>query len=128
MHLEVSFKNLRPRDEIKTRAQALYTKLEKFLDPASEATLLVNVEHGKAILELVIRTAGETHLVTEEDAELRAALDRTFHTMEVRLRRSKEKRVDRHRKGAPAEDGFATDEVPAGFSEAAADGEAGVPE
>jgi ribosome-associated translation inhibitor RaiA len=113
MHLEVSFKNLRPRDEVKTRAQALYSKLEKFLDPASEASLLVNVEHGKAILELVVRTAGETHLVTEEDDELRAALDRTFHTMEVRLRRSKEKRLSgRHRNSAPPTDGFAADDAP----------------
>jgi ribosomal subunit interface protein len=128
MHLEVSFKNLRPRDEVKTRAQALFTKLEKFLDSASEASLLVNVEHGKAIIELVVRTAGETHLVTEEDDELRAAIDRTFHTMEVRLRRSKEKRIGRHRKGAPESDGFATDEVPPGMAAASAEGEASVPE
>ena len=111
MHLEVSFKNLRPREEIRTRAQALYGKLERFLDPAAEGTLLVNVEHGKAILELVVRTGGETHLVTEEDDDLRTALDRTFHTMEVRLGRSKEKRVGRNRKSVPPEDGFVTDEV-----------------
>jgi ribosomal subunit interface protein len=110
MHLEVSFKNLRPRDEIKTRAQALFAKLEKFLDAASESTLLVNVEHGKAILELVVRTGGETHLVTEEDDELRTALDRTFHTMEVRLRRAKEKRQGRRSKSVPPEDGFAVDD------------------
>jgi ribosomal subunit interface protein len=112
MHLEVSFKNLRPRDEIKARAQALFAKLEKFLDTASEATLLVNVEHGKAIMELVVRAGGETHLVTEEDDELRTALDRTFHTMEVRLRRAKEKRIGRHRKGAPDSDGFVADDAP----------------
>jgi len=118
MHLEVSFKNLRPRDEVKTRAQALYSKLERFLDPASEATLLVNVEHGKAILELVVRTGGETHLVTEEDDELRTALDRSFHTMEDRLRRSKEKRLGRHRRSVPPEDGFASDDsAEAGASE-----------
>lgn len=110
MHLEVSFKNLRPRDEIRNRAQALYAKLERFLDPAAEATLLVNVEHGKAILELVVRTQGATHTVVEEDDELRAALDRTFHTMEIRLGRHKEKRVGRNRKSAPPEDGFATNE------------------
>ncbi|MEQ1500676.1 MAG: HPF/RaiA family ribosome-associated protein [Myxococcota bacterium] len=110
MHLEVSFRNLRPRDEVKTRAQALYGKLERFLDPAAEGQLVVTVEHASAVLELVVRTGGEVHTVTEEDPELRAALDKVFHTMEVRLRRSKERRLDRTRKSVPPGDGFAPSE------------------
>lgn len=108
MHLEVTFKNLRPREEVRARAVALHNKLERFLDPASTGTLLVNVEHGNAILELVLRANGETHTVTETHTELRTALDKTFHTMEVRLRRAKEKRIDRHHEGGPRPDGFAT--------------------
>ena len=54
--------------------------------------------------------SGETHLVTEEDDELRTALDRTFHTMEVRLRRAKEKRIGRRSKSVPPADGFAPDD------------------
>ena len=107
MHLEVSFRNLRPRDEVRVRALALFEKLERFLDSASEGSLVVAVEHDKAIMELVVRAAGETYTVTEEDDELRTALDRAFHTMEVALRRSKEKRLDRSRKSLPPEDGFA---------------------
>lgn len=110
MHLEVSFRNLRPRDEVKTRAQALYAKLEKFLDPASEARLVITVEHGVAIMELVVQTAGEVHTVNEEDPELRTALDKVFHTMDLRLRRSKERRLDRHRDTIPPDDGFAPSE------------------
>jgi ribosomal subunit interface protein len=108
MHLEVSFRNLRPRDEIKLRAQALYEKLERFLDAASEGALVVAVEHDKAIMELVVRTGGEVHTVNEEDDDLRTALDKAFHTMEVRLRRSKERRLDRTRKSVPPADGFTT--------------------
>lgn len=110
MHLEVSFRNLRARDEIKLRAQTLYDKLERFLDPAAEGQLVVTVEHGNAILELVVRTGGEVHTVTEEDTDLRSALDKVFHTMEVRLRRSKERRLDRTRKSVPPDDGFAPTE------------------
>jgi ribosomal subunit interface protein len=110
MHLEVSFRNLRSRDEVKTRAQALYAKLEKFLDPAAEASLVVTVEHAMAIMELIITTGGEVHTVKEEDPELRAALDKVFHTMDLRLRRSKEKRLDRHRKTIPPDDGFVRSE------------------
>jgi ribosomal subunit interface protein len=106
MHLEVSFKNLRPREEVRTRAHALFQKLERFLEPASAANLVVNVEHGNAILELVVRSGGETHTVTETHDELRTALDKTFHTMEDRLRRAKEKRQDRHRAGGAPADGF----------------------
>jgi ribosomal subunit interface protein len=106
MHLEVSFRNLRPRDEVKARAQALYAKLERFLDASTESTLVVAVEHGKAIMELVIHAAGEVHTVKEEDDELRPTLDKVFHTMEVRLRRSKERRQDRARHTIPPEDGF----------------------
>lgn len=110
MHLEVSFRNLRARDEIKQRAQALYEKLERFLDAAAESQLVVAVEHGNAIMELVVRAGGEVHTVTEEDADLRSALDKVFHTMEVRLRRSKERRIDRGRKSVPPGDGFAPTE------------------
>lgn len=108
MHLEVTFKNLKARDEIKKRALALHKKLERFLDPASESTLLVNVEHGNAILELVITTHGEVHKAVEEDAELRAALDKAFHTIEIQLRRTKEKRFA-DRRDVEQEDGFVRD-------------------
>jgi ribosomal subunit interface protein len=107
MHLEVSFRNLRARDEIRLRAQALYDKLARFLDASTEASLVVTVEHSNAIMELHVRANGENHTVTEEDTDLRAALDKVFHTMEDRLRRSKEKRSDRTRRSQPpAEDGF----------------------
>lgn len=106
MHLEVTFKNLRARDEVRARAVALYEKLERFLDPHSDGSLVVSVEHGKALMELVVRAMGETHTVTEEHEELRTALDKAFHTMEVRLRRAKERRVDRSQGAGPQEDGF----------------------
>lgn len=107
MHLEVTFKNLRPRKEVRERADLLFSKLERFLEPASEGQLTVQVEHQDAIVELVIQAWGETHTVLEEESELRAALDKTFHTMETRLRRHKERRMDARRTGAPETDGFA---------------------
>ena len=107
MHLEVTFKNIRPRDEIRDRAEVLYAKLERFLEPAAQATLVVAVEHGQAVLELVVTSHGETHTVVEEEGDLRATLDKLFHTMDLRLRRAKERRADHHRTEAPAADGFA---------------------
>src|SRR5262245_31562987 len=109
MHLEVTFKNLHPRVEIRERAAALYAKLERFLEPAAQATLVVSVEHAKAVLELVVTTHGETHTVIEEEGEVRTALDKTFHTMDLRLRRAKERRADHHRTEAAHEDGFAAE-------------------
>lgn len=106
MHLEVTFKNLRPRDEIKRRAEALHAKLERFLDPAATSQLTVEVEHGRAILELVVHTKGGSHKVEQEHDELRVALDKLFHTVEEKLRRKKEKRIDRARRGGAEADGF----------------------
>lgn len=113
MHLEVSFRNLRPREEIRRRAQALYDKLERFLDPAAEGQLIVAAEHGATVVEAVVRTLGHTHRIDEEDEDLRTALDRTFHRLEKSLRRQKERRVDRWHDGEGraegATDGFVKD-------------------
>jgi ribosomal subunit interface protein len=99
MHLEVTFRNLNPRDEVRTRAEALFAKMEKFLDPAAQAHMIVSVEHGMACVEVVLTSRGTTHKVAEEDAELRASLDRAMHSLEYQLRRAKEKRTNR--KGRP---------------------------
>ena len=111
MHLEVTFKNLRPRDELKKRAEVLHEKLERFLDPAAASQLTVEVEAGRAVLELVVHTRGDTHTVRAEHEELRNALDELFHTVEERLRRQKEKRVDRNRRCGDEEDGFGAEDA-----------------
>lgn len=106
MHLETSFFNLKPRDEIRNRAEALYAKLERFLDPDATANLAVTVEHGSAVMELVLVTKGDTQKAVEEHEDLRTALDKVFHTMEMQLRRRKERRIDRRRAEGEPEDGF----------------------
>ncbi|MCB9693027.1 MAG: HPF/RaiA family ribosome-associated protein [Alphaproteobacteria bacterium] len=113
MPLEVSFRNIKPREEIRNRAEVLYGKLERFLDPDEEGHLIVNVEHSQAVMELVVVTHGDTHKVVEEDPELRTALDRLFHTMETQLRRRKERRQDRRQRGDERPDGFVAEDEPA---------------
>jgi len=97
MRLEVTFRNLQARDEVRNRAEILFAKLERFLDPAAEGVLTVAIEHGAAHLEMHVTTRGAVHKASEEDADLRTALDRLFHRLEVQLRRGKEKRLDRAR-------------------------------
>jgi ribosomal subunit interface protein len=111
MHLEVSFKNLKPREEVRRRAQALFAKLERFLDPASDAKLVLTAEHGRCVAELTVVALGEIHQLQEEDEEIKPAIDRAFHRIETTLRRAKEKRVDRWHRGVGKADGFAMDEV-----------------
>jgi ribosomal subunit interface protein len=101
MQLEVTFKNLKPRDEIRRRGDHLYKKLHRFLDTAAQGKLSVGVEHGKAVVELVVSTRGQTFKSTSEDDELKPALDQLFHEMENRLRRAKERRVGRRHEGLP---------------------------
>jgi ribosomal subunit interface protein len=108
MHLEVTFKNLRPRTEIRRRAEALFGKLERFLDASAEGTLLLSAEHGRTTTDLTLSTRGQVFQASDEDEDLRTSLDRTFHTVETALRRAKERRIDRRRRAdGPADDGFA---------------------
>lgn len=104
MHLEVTFRHMNARPEIKTRANALYGKLERFLDPAADGQLVVDAEHGSTTVELVINTRGHTAKAVEEDDDLRTAMDRAFHRVEDQLRRTKEKNISRRRRSPGAED------------------------
>ncbi len=106
MHLDVTFRNLRSRDEVRRRAEALFEKLERFLDPAATAQLVITHEHDSTVTELTVNTHGEVHQVQEDDEDLRTALDRAFHRVETGLRRSKERRIDRQHAGGAKSDGF----------------------
>ena len=106
--LAVSFRNIKPRDEVRNRAEALYSKLERFLDPSAEGRMVVGVDHGTAIVELVVATHGQVHTASEQDDDLRTALDQLFHTMEGQLRRSKGRRSVRRSRDAEDADGFGT--------------------
>lgn len=107
MHVEVTFRNLNPREEVRRRALALFGKLERFLDPASTGQVLVSVEHGNAVIDVHVASRGQTYAVREEDPDLRTAMDRAFHNVEFQLRRAKELRTQ-HRDGNEAPDGFGT--------------------
>lgn len=107
MHVEVTFRNLNPREEVRRRALSLFNKLEKFLDPACTGQVLVSVEHGNAVIDLHVNTRGQTYAVHEEDPDLRTAIDRAFHNVEFQLRRAKEMR-SQHRVAGEPRDGFDT--------------------
>jgi len=110
VHLDVTFRNLRSREEVRRRAHALFEKLERFLDPAATASLVITHEHDSTVSELTVTTYGEVHQVQEDDEDLRTALDRAFHRAEISLRRAKERRIDRQHSGALKTDGFEIDE------------------
>ena len=62
--------------------------------------------------ELSVTAHGHVHQASEEDEELRSALDKTFHRVEHSLRRTKEKRIDRFQKGkGDRPDGFVAGEA-----------------
>jgi ribosomal subunit interface protein len=106
MNLEVTFRNVSPRPEIRKRGEALYGKLTRFLDPAAEGHLIVNVEHDQGICEVVVKTRGQVFKAEEQDEDLRTAMDKVFHTVEEQLRRFKDKRTDRRGRSPVPETGF----------------------
>ena len=106
MHIEVTFRNLQPRAEIKKRVEVLFGKLHKFLDPSSEAQMNVAIEHSVAVVEIHVTAHGHTHKVSDEDADMRTVVDRVFHKLENQLRRNKERVKDHKHTGRPEEVGF----------------------
>lgn len=105
MSLKLSFRHMKPRDEVTKRCEALYGKLQRFLDPAAESHMTISVEHADAVVELIVNTRGETHKVREEHDDMRTAIDKLFHTAEIQLRRAKERRRA-HRRDVDELDGF----------------------
>ena len=99
MRLEVTYRSLQGKPEIRRRAEALFKKLHRFLDPAAEGKLMLAADHGRVVSELVVSAYGHVFKCIEEDDELRSALDATFHTMEGQLRRAKDRRTE-HRGAA----------------------------
>jgi len=106
MSLEVSFRHMKPREEIRRRATALYGKLERFLDPSAEGSLVISFEHSVPAAEAHISAWGQVFKAESDDADLRTSIDRIFHTLENSLRRAKTRRVDAWQKGSGREDGF----------------------
>jgi len=106
MNLDVTFRNLRPRDEIRRRGDALYAKLERLLDPAADAHMVVSIEHHEAIVEVVVTTLGHVCKAEERSDDLRTAMDKAFHGVEEQLRRLKDKRTEKRGRGREKEDGF----------------------
>lgn len=97
MSLSVTFKSLAPREEVRRRAVALYGKLERFLDPSAEGTMVIAFEHGQIISDIVVNARHATFKATSEDPDLRTSIDRLMHTLEEQLRRAKGKRTERQR-------------------------------
>ena len=111
MNLDVTFRNLRPRDEIRRRGDVLFGKLERFLDPAADGQMVVSIEHHEAIVEVVVTTLGHVCKAEERSDDLRTAMDKAFHGVEEQLRRLKGKRTGHRGRGQEREDGFVVEAV-----------------
>lgn len=103
MSLSVTFRNLNPREEVRRRATALYAKASRFLDPSAEGQLVVAAEHGQICCDLVVTAKLGTFKASEEDEEIRTALDLVMHKLEEQLRRAKDRKHS-PRRDAPTDE------------------------
>ena len=107
MSLTVTFRNLSPREEIRRRGDALFAKLERFLDESAEGQMIVSVEQHETVVEVVVTSRGRVSKGEERSDDLRTAMDKAFHTVEEQLRRTKDKRTSARRgKRRDRETGF----------------------
>jgi ribosomal subunit interface protein len=99
MQLSMTFRNTEGRKSIQKRAEALFEKLLRFLDESSEGKLSVNFVRDSYDVQLVVVRGKDLCKSEARDSDLRTAVDRAFHVMEVQLRRAKERRLSKRKSG-----------------------------
>ena len=100
MRLDITFRNTEPSEALRTRAEKKFRKVCKHMNEPIEGHLVLKVERHRNSAELTVHGGRDqsfrVHEVTED---MYATLDGLMHKLERAVRRSREKRIDRHHSG-----------------------------
>ena len=89
---------LDPEDRL--HAHQRLEKLQRFARDIHEAHLVLSAEKYRHTAEITIRLKHREIVSREQSTDARAAIDRAADRLEERLRRLKERRIDRKQRGA----------------------------
>jgi putative sigma-54 modulation protein len=99
MRLDITFRNLKPDEELRQVVSRRLEKVSRFLRPPIEAHVVLHEEKHRQLVEVSVSGAGEAaHVASAESDDMRTAIDMVMHKIESSLRRSHDRRVD-HRRG-----------------------------
>ena len=100
---------LDPEDRL--HATARLEKLQRFARDLGEAHLVLTAEKYRHAAEITLRLKHQEMIAREESTEPRVAIDRAVDHLEERLRRLKERRMDRTHRPANGRDGAAPESL-----------------
>ena len=107
MNLDVTYRNVRPSDRLKGRAEKKFQKVAKHLREPIDAHLVLREEKHLKIAEFTVTGSGEVFKVEEHTSDMFASIDGLMTKLERTVRRHKERTHDRWHTGSDfAEDGF----------------------
>ena len=101
MRLDVTFRNMKPSDRVRDRAEKKFLKVAKHLREPIEADLVLKVEKHRHSAELRVSGAGETFKAHEATEDLYATIDLIMTKLERTVRRAKERSIDREKASEP---------------------------
>ena len=98
MHVEFTGRHYTLDDEIRQYSEKKLEKLEKFVDEPVEAHLILEIEHERAVAELVVYHRHGTLQATQEAEEMKDAILAVIETVTKQARRSRQKFQDKRRR------------------------------
>jgi len=104
MQVSVTFKHLEPSDAIRSYAEEKVKKINKYVDNAIEANVVLTVEKFRHIAEINLMANGVPVSGTEVTEDMYSSIDKVMDKIEKQLRRYKD-RIKRHK---PRNSGAAT--------------------
>ena len=101
MRLDITFRNMKPSDRVRERAEKKFQKVAKHLREPIEADLVLKVEKHRHSAELKVSGNGETFTAHEATEDLYATIDGIMTKIERTVRRAKERAIDRQHAAGP---------------------------
>jgi len=96
MQVSVTFKHLEPTDAIRSYAEEKVRKINKYVDNAIEANVVLSVQKFRHIAEINLMANGVPVSGTESTDDMYSSIDKVMDKIEKQLRRHKD-RIKKHK-------------------------------
>ncbi len=100
MHINTTARHCELDPEDLLHAHQRLEKLQRFAHDIHEAHLVVSAEKYRHTAEITVKLKHYEIVSREQSTDRRAAIDRAADRLEEKLRRLKERRIDRKQRGA----------------------------
>jgi putative sigma-54 modulation protein len=96
MQMNITFRHLDPIDSLKNYAQEKVERVNKYLDKATDANVVLSIERHLHQADITIHSGGFVLRGREKSEDMYASIDLAMDKIERQLKRYKEKLKDHH--------------------------------